>query len=66
MTEIAARMCGNKHRHPSRRQARAHLRSLVGAGQRRELLNVYKCWFCDAWHVGHRPAAALQRSGKTS
>lgn len=46
--------CAGKQRHETEAAARAHAASLYrkrGA----QGLNVYKCKFCGAWHVGHRP-----------
>lgn len=48
------RACSGKQRHPTEEAARAHVAALYH--QRGALgLNIYKCKFCGAWHVGHRP-----------
>ncbi|MET7333295.1 hypothetical protein [Nonomuraea sp. NPDC005650] len=56
MNDDVARMCGGKIRHPNRRRALGHLRALAAANKAVDTrLNVYRCPFCLAWHVGHRP-----------
>ena len=39
-------MCGRKRRHSTERRAKAE------AAQANAYLGVYRCAFCDAWHVG--------------
>lgn len=45
------RSCEGKKRHPSRAAARVHMHALITKGA--APLNVYKCRYCQAWHVGH-------------
>lgn len=45
----------------SKSEARSAMRATIGSGTTREkeLLNVYFCPKCDAWHIGHdRQASA--------
>lgn len=39
-------MCGRKRKHATERRAKAE------AAQTNAYLNVYRCPFCEAWHVG--------------
>lgn len=49
-----ARTCTGKVGHPTRRQALAHLWSLVcRRGAAPGMLHTYRCPHCAAWHVGH-------------
>lgn len=45
------RSCEGKKRHASKTAARVHMYALITKGA--ALLNVYKCRYCKAWHVGH-------------
>lgn len=48
--------CGRKHKHASRGAAEAQLLSLLRMDDTngRDRLHLYKCGFCDGWHVGHK------------
>lgn len=53
MPSTQARACGDKQKHNTRREAKAHKWSLVnGKGASPKTLNVYKCKFCNKFHVG--------------
>lgn len=43
-----------KNQYTSRRAARDHLRRLLAMGGDPNRLNIYKCWACATWHVGHK------------
>ena len=45
------RMCGRKRRHKTEKEARKHMEALPTVPGER--MNVYKCWICQHWHVGH-------------
>lgn len=45
--------CEGKQGHETKEQAKAHRNNLIRRGN--ALLEVYKCPWCDKWHVGHRP-----------
>lgn len=49
-----ARECGKKYPHNTKREAEAHKWSLVRGGARPGAMQVYKCPFCQKWHVGHK------------
>ena len=53
MTRTKARRCDGKHAHKTRKQALAHMWSLVYAGAAKNQLDVYRC-DCGFFHVGHR------------
>lgn len=54
MDKSRDRACWGKQPHESKERARAHKNSLILRGNN-SLLEVYKCHWCDQWHVGHRP-----------
>lgn len=45
--------CHEKTGHETRDQAKAHMNNIIAKGG--SLLNVYWCWWCEKYHVGHRP-----------
>ena len=50
------RACGKKYRHATRKDAITHMESLQkrdGVNYGGKGLNVYRCWYCQHWHVGH-------------
>jgi hypothetical protein len=50
-----ARTCGRKIRHAYKLDAEEHLNSLIREGDARPgSMNVYRCPYCNGWHVGHR------------
>lgn len=52
--QVRRRTCGNKTRHASEKEARAHLLNLVRDGRTRGgWLRPYKCSWCHCWHIGH-------------
>lgn len=54
--------CG-KHPHPSKSSAKAHAKRLLASDPRCPL-DVYRCSYCGAWHVGHRhPRRVRKRDG---
>jgi hypothetical protein len=46
------RACEGKQGHDTRAQAQAHMHNLIRKGN--VLLEVYRCPWCDKYHVGHR------------
>lgn len=50
------RACHGKARFPSRRAARRRRRQIHGQGG--PLFDIYRCTFCRALHVGHKPGYA--------
>lgn len=47
------RACEGKQGHDTREQAKFHMQNLIRKGN--VLLEVYRCPWCDKYHVGHRP-----------
>lgn len=54
MTQSKARVCGDKHRHETKESALEQYWSLVRSGTHPAAMRVYRCKFCQCWHVGHR------------
>lgn len=54
MKNTPARICGNKHRYPSRGAALHEMWRLIRRGTHPSGINVYKCPVCGGWHVGHK------------
>jgi hypothetical protein len=51
-TDRVERSCSSKSAFGSRRAARSH----VSHGRHQDgTLRAYRCAFCGAWHLGHRP-----------
>ena len=54
------RHCGVKIKHEQKTQAEKHAKRLfernlaLGRSKNKSKTNVYRCCFCDNWHVGHR------------
>lgn len=53
--------CDRKVRHASRAAAITEMRRLVSIGTAWNRLDVYRCKFCECWHIGHRGRRAVQR-----
>jgi hypothetical protein len=51
------RACGEKRRYASEEAARVAMRAVRESG---DWMGVYKCRFCQQWHVGHMPAKVRQ------
>lgn len=51
-TRTKARRCGQKMRHNTPAEARAHIARLVSRGAAEGALEAYQCG--QHWHVGHR------------
>lgn len=53
--------CGNKYKHASLAGAQKH--ALDIPKRRGKYIAVYRCVYCNYWHVGNRPErAALRRA----
>lgn len=59
---IRRKSCDGKHQHEDKTKAIAHKMRLIkdGLAQRGELW-VYRCEFCNKWHVGHPPAELVAK-----
>jgi hypothetical protein len=53
MTRTRGRSCAGKRRYRTLDEAFCHVKRLVAEGDDRLLLSVYRCKFCDWFHVGH-------------
>ena len=49
------RSCESKRRHPDKKAARDQVVQLARAGTAYWRLVIYRCRYCDSFHVGHRP-----------
>lgn len=49
---LTAATCRRKRRYPTSRAAKAARRSIQRVGGR--ALEVFRCPWCEGWHVGHR------------
>lgn len=47
------RGCNQKQRHLTSTEAYAHVQALVRCGRAHGFLHIYRCQFCDGYHVGH-------------
>lgn len=57
--------CRDKHKHPSKGKADAHLRHLVATiGREEDEFNTYCCDLCGFWHVGRAKRATVERRGR--
>lgn len=64
-TKTQARSCGGKRQHDTKEEALDHIFSLCrNAGIWPYSLTVYKCGYCKAWHVGHKPKKYQNRKGR--
>ncbi|MET7792133.1 hypothetical protein ABZS93_37250, partial [Streptomyces sp900116325] len=55
--------CLGKRAFPSRRTARRRARQIRGEGG--PDFHTYRCWYCKATHLGHRPGdATYLRAGR--
>jgi hypothetical protein len=61
MTRTPARACRRKMRHETKDEARTHLERLIRNGASRSRLEIYKCKFCDHYHVGHKLGSGSRR-----
>lgn len=53
MKRSRERSCEGKFPHETKDQAKAHMANLIRKGN--VLLEVYRCMWCEKYHVGHRP-----------
>lgn len=53
----AVRECGKKQKFYSEKEARVHLHHMKQWKKTRnkDALNVYRCNFCELYHIGHLP-----------
>lgn len=56
------RACGDKFAHATKKAAQAHMHALIRKGN--VCLEVYRCPWCDQYHVGHRGRGRKWGRGK--
>lgn len=61
--KLRQKACGTKIRHETERAAAGHMRRLERKD--RAKMNVYRCEFCEFWHVGHDIYAQENWNGLT-
>jgi len=57
---VRRKSCEGKFKHPSATSAYLHARALNRDRGKNDVMSVYKCAFCSAYHTGH----ASRRRGR--